>query len=87
MTPELWGLTCVRGSVSYLSLDWEREEFSGDGMKIKSFILAMLCVLDISAKKICKFLVISCHFTESGLAVQEQRDDPQGTGRPALHGP
>lgn len=69
MILEFWGLICVRGFVSYVSLDWEREEFFGDGMKIKSFILVMLCVLDILVKKICKFLVISCYFIEFGLVV------------------
>ena len=30
------------GSTSYLMLDWERERVSGEGMRIKSFILARL---------------------------------------------
>ena len=75
------------GSISYLMLDWERERVSGEGMRIKSFILARLGrdTYETVSKKLHRLLVICQLVTESGLGVQEQRDGPQGTGCPVPH--
>ena len=68
-------------------LDWEGGRVSGEGMRIKSFILARLDrdVYEIVSKELHKLLVTRQHVTESGLGVQEQRDGPQGTGCPVPH--
>lgn len=55
MHPKFFGRNWVSGFISYLTLDWERERVSGEGMRIKSFILAILSQDVMSVKRSVNF--------------------------------
>ena len=62
------------GSISYLMLDWERERVSGEGMRIKSFILAIIsirCPLDVEVEIRSRQLVIQIWSPGGGVTARD----------------